>query len=316
MLINVNQSLSTSTNKQKELLLSFFQSMNSENTVKSYMNDISKFQDYLRLNHREVRLNQVRQYHVSAYKQYLLVFGGRNNGPSTSKTIIRKLTALSVFYKFLKENNEISCNPVTKVKKPVLSSVNHTIELSQIETDKLLSQVDTSKGSGKLHFAICNCLFFRGMRRGEVISLRIKDFYSYEGLFVLSYIKKGGVRVLKKIPIKVAEAILDWIRWCEDNNYSLNEEDFLFRPVKNNSTFQLNKKLSPTTLDYIVKKYASLAGIDKRVSAHTGRSSFICHYLDKFPAYIVQREVDHKDLSTTLAYDQRRKSLKESIVDD
>mgnify|MGYP001603921095 FL=1 len=255
-LTNVSDNL-TIPKKQKELLLAFFQSMNSINTMKSYMNDINKFRDFLRDNHRGVWLTEVSQYHISAYKQYLSNFGGRNLTPSTSKTINRKLASLSAFYTYLKQNNAVKSNPVKYVKRPKVSTINHTVELSEVEVEKFFREINTKSGGGKLHFAICSCLFFRGMRRNEVINLKIKDFYSIDDIFVLDYTRKGGLKEPKKISLKVAESIIDWLDYCKDNNYSLKENDFLFRPVKNNSTKELNKSIHPSSVDYIVKKYAS-----------------------------------------------------------
>jgi len=73
------------------------------------------------------------------------------------------------------------------------------------------------------------------------------------------------------------------------------------------STFLfLNKsgnKLSRQFIWKIVKKYVSLAGLDKNVKPHTLRHSFATHLLESgLDLRIVQELLGHKNLSTTEIY--------------
>ena len=94
----------------------------------------------------------------------------------------------------------------------------------------------------------------------------------------------------------------------------MTPDDYIFRPTKNAQDGNLNKALDPKSLNYIIKKYAKLAGVTGKITIHSARSTVIGMLLDK--GHALERVADfvgHKDISMTKAYNKRRLSIAQSL---
>jgi site-specific recombinase XerD len=91
-------------------------------------------------------------------------------------------------------------------------------------------------------------------------------------------------------------------------------DDYIFRPTINKRSEDLNKRLDGTSLNYIMKKYASLIGIKGNVTIHSARSAVIGMLLEK--GHSIDRVADfvgHKDITTTKGYNKRKRMIHNSL---
>ena len=76
------------------------------------------------------------------------------------------------------------------------------------------------------------------------------------------------------------------------------------------------KRLSPTSINEIVKSRAKAAGITRRITAHSFRHTCTTLALAAgVPLQQVQRHLRHKNVATTLRYDREREARKNPAIE-
>ncbi|MBL6989156.1 MAG: tyrosine-type recombinase/integrase [Bacteriovoracaceae bacterium] len=291
-----------------ELDYEFFKNFPSEHTQKSYRNDIGQFLDFIRDNFSEVaNIDTLKRVHVVAFRNWLQELD------YAPKTINRKLSSTSSYIDFLIEKGFIDFNPFNSVKRPKQVVVNETNDLSDEEVVKLFEAVDVKSKSGPLHQAIIYMLFSTGIRKSELINLKLKDYTEINGHKVIKIKAKGGKRLTKVVPPESAEVLDSYVRWLHSQSDEMHPEDWLFRPTRNpQNPGQLNRPLNPKSIDYIIKVHAKKAGITHRISPHSARASYIGSALQNgVDLLIVSQDVGHASVDTTQEYNKRRTKLNE-----
>jgi integrase/recombinase XerD len=292
-----------------ELEYEFFHNFESAHTRKSYRNDIKSFFEFLSDNFKEVKNYQgINRVHVVAFRNFLT---DSNYAP---KTINRKLAANSSFFDFLVEKNIVQFNPCTSIKRPRQEVQKPTNDLSDEQIQILFSELDKLSGPGLLHKAVLYTLFTTGIRKAELINLKIKNFYIKDGFYLIDIRAKGGKLLSKVVHPKCAEVINDYLNFIKSTNEELHPEDWIFRPSKNPlDPTHIIKPLNPKSVDYIIKSWCKKAGITQNISPHSARASYIGSALENgIDLYKISRDVGHASVKTTEEYNKRRQKLSES----
>lgn len=136
------------------------------------------------------------------------------------------------------------------------------------------------------HKLLIAVMYYGGLRLDEVISLRWTDFDHNRNIIHLKTTKGSKQRVL----------------FLHPNIKNLME---IFGKKAEGLVFNSNRegKLSPRTVELIVRHAAAKAGIKKRVTPHTLRHSFATHLLEAgADIRYIQQLLGHKDLKTTQIY--------------
>jgi integrase len=108
----------------------------------------------------------------------------------------------------------------------------------------------------------------------------------------------------------VWKAIEHYFRICRRD---LQQDDFLFLPLKNNRTGVLNKGLDPSTIFYIVTRYSTQAGVANRVSPHSCRATAISNARDHHvPDRAIQEFAGWASPDMITRYDKRKTSVENS----
>ncbi|MFA6238503.1 MAG: tyrosine-type recombinase/integrase [Bacteriovorax sp.] len=305
------QLLKSKSGFNSELEYEFFHNFESPHTRKSYRSDISQFFEFLRDNFSDVSgYADIKRVHIVAFRNWL---ADSNLAP---KSINRKMAANSSFLDFLVEKNIIAFNPCTSIKRPRQEVVKPTNDVSDDQIRTLLELVEPLKGPGLLHRAILYTLFTTGIRKAELINLRLKNFFIKDGFHIIEIRAKGGKHLTKVIHPKCAEVINEYLDYIKQNGEKLHEEDWVFRPSKNPlDPAHIVKPLNPKSIDYIIKSWCAKAGIDQRISPHSARASYIGSALESgMDLYKISRDVGHASVKTTEEYNKRRQKLSESPV--
>ena len=298
-----------------KLQYEFFHNFESLHTRKSYRIDIAQFFEFLKDNFASVsRYEHIERVHLVAFRNWL------NDNDMAPKTINRKMAANSSFFDFLVEKNIIQYNPCTSIKRPRQEVVKPTNDLTDDQIRTLFELVDPLNGPGLLHKAVIYTLFTTGIRKAELINLRLKNFYLKDHFYVIEIRAKGGKHLTKVVHPKCAEVINQYIDYLkhesEKQNEKISSEDWIFRPSKNPlEPGHIVKPLNPKSIDYIVKSWCTKAGIDHRVSPHSARASYIGSALDNgIDLYKISKDVGHASIKTTEEYNKRRAKMAESPV--
>jgi len=290
----------------------FLQNQLSDHTRRAYEGDLKQFFLFLEGRISPEDLKALKPEHIILFRKSLEE--GRLTGKVLEKTTVnRKLAVVKSFLSWLKLNQLISENPAELVKGFPQSQESSLKGFSDEEARKILFLPRLNSKAGALHSAILHMLFYMGLRKAELMSLRMGDISEERGVPVLKVRGKGHrVRILPMVPI-VKASLEHYFHVCRRD--SSQTESFVFTPTKNPLNGILEKPLGPNAITYIVTTYAKRAGVLQKVSPHSCRATCISNALDKKATH---RSVQYlAGWSTPLMiqrYDKRREELKNSAA--
>ena len=293
---------------RNKIYYGFIHNFSSPHTRDAYTRDLRKFLAFLKDVFKGLPELKVEHSHLVAFKDLLL------REEYSPRSVNRILATLWSFYEYLMDMDLVEKNPVGRVKRFSIPKEVKTQDLKDEEVVELLVAIDTSTGSGKMHKAVLTLFFTTGMRHREVSQLKFKNLDEENSFSVVRYWAKGSKEMVTPLNPKVEEALGEYLRWCEKEGYSMNTDDFIFRPTRNAVNGELNKALDPKSLNYIIKRYAKKIGVTGNITIHSARSTVIGMLLDK--GHALERVADfvgHKDISMTKAYNKRRLKIHQSL---
>lgn len=139
------------------------------------------------------------------------------------------------------------------------------------------------------HQAMLSLIYSCGLRRGELLSLKIRDIDSTRGLLNILNAKGKKDRICP-----LSEKTIQLLR----NYYEkYRPAEYLFEGWEQGS------KYSARSLEEVMKKYLKLAGINKPASLHWLRHSYATHLLENgTDLRYIQEILGHKSSKTTEIY--------------
>lgn len=141
----------------------------SEETIKSYREDLRQFEEFAR---EEIGDSAPSEVKAELVREWIVSLMDRGY---TSTSINRKLSSLRSFYKFLLRKGEVAVNPLQKItgpknKKPLPAF------LRESDMDRLLDEVDFGEGfKGCRDHMIIEMFYATGVRLSELIGLDNED---------------------------------------------------------------------------------------------------------------------------------------------
>jgi len=283
---------------------SFLLDQRSVHTRNSYGKDLKRFMKFMATRPREQQLDRAL---IIAYKEFLLF------EKLAHTTVDRHLATLRSFFDWLVEDGLLMQNPATKVRFLSPRRLSTTRGFSDAEVLAILAKPDLHRRTGALHYAILLVLFYCGLRRSELCDLMVSDVSSERGQYVLKLIGKGNRERLIPI-IKPVKSALDYYFFITGRKWDEGDVP-LFAPIRNHRTGILKKKLDPSHIFYVVKRYARLAGIKERVSPHSCRATAISNARDHHvPDRAIQEFAGWTSPDMITRYDKRKTSIEESAA--
>lgn len=215
------------------------------------------------------------------------------NAPSTRRT---KACLMSAFYDKLVMARIIDFNPFLgqMPKKPSRwAQVRPTEALEPADVQALISSPDANTAVGIRDRAILCLLFGGGLRRSEVVGLKIGDVRLVGRYCVLRLRQtKNGDAANQGIPSWAFRAVHDYMqtRYAEGATH----EDLLFAG------------LSAYSLYLIFKKHCKRCGFTRRLTPHSARATAITKLLSDGHDYrAVQEFSRHSSVQMVEVYDKR-----------
>jgi site-specific recombinase XerD len=289
----------------------FFHNFESAHTRKSYKIDLLQLFEFLKDNFPGVNSYQaIERVHIVAFRNWL------TDNDLAPKSINRKLASASSFFDFIVEKGMIEFNPCSSIKRPRQNVKTPTNDLKDEQIENLFNLVNDLKGPGLLHKAVIYTLFTTGIRKAELINLRLKHLTKKDDHSIIQVRAKGGKELVKVLHPKCYEVILEYIDYLKSTGEEVHPEDWIFRPTKNPlEPGHIIKPLNPKSVDYILKSWCKKAGILDRISPHSARASYIGSALENgIDLYKISKDVGHSSVKTTEEYNKRRQKLSESPV--
>lgn len=262
----------------------------SEKTVTAYATDLQQFSDYL-LNQfgsdspDTATNSQVKSWLVAVLRSGL-----------SPKTVNRKKSSLRAYYRYLQKEGFINSNPVSKLKlaqtpvllprsipqKPLESALEARFEAERPEC--------TQTFEGKRNQLIIMLLYGAGIRREELVNLKVKDFDSAKG--VIKVFGKRKKERLVPVPEKVVALIEEWLETLSPTS----QESPLI-------VTQKGAKIYPMLVHRVVHDFLTLVQEAESKSPHAFRHSFATHLLNQGADLNAVKELlGHSSLAATQVY--------------
>lgn len=250
--------------KQKMILKGY-----AENTQRNYCTAFIKFMKYF----NSTSLSVINENDVRNYLEHLITV----EKASTSKVNIA-LSSIKFYYETVLDLPKL----FVKIERPRKSKKLPKV-LSKGEIQDLLLHTNNLK-----HKSIISLLYSGGLRRSEVINLKVVDIDSHRML-----IKIRGAKGFKDRFTVLTPTMLDLLRSYYKTYYP---RGFLFEGAG-------NSQYSSTSVLNVVTKAALRAGFLKRVTPHMLRHSFATHLLEAGTSLRhIQLLLGHNSSKTTEIY--------------
>lgn len=260
------------------------QKHSSDNTVQSYMRDISQYLSYCTDNTYDV---------VSADKKVLQRFLEHLSSIGKSEsTCSRMLASVRCFYRYLASNNIVKSNPANAIRM-------HKVEqklpgvLTTNEVMLLLSQPSGNDYKSIRDKAMLEVLYATGMKVSELIDLSINDVNLQIGIIHMN--GKNSERIVPIYPAALKALTV----------YMANVRPVIVMDGNSDKLFTNMNGLPMSRQGFwkIIKSYSVKAGINKDITPHTLRHSFAAHLLENGAQLKdIKEMLGHSDISSTQIY--------------
>lgn len=237
----------------------------SPHTLKAYQANLEAFEVFITEQGSLEAIEEVSYGEIRAWIVSLIQSG------NTPRTVNRKLSALRSYYKFLLRIGSIPVSPL-KEHKALKTDTKVALPFSQEEIQRLLA-ADFFPGdyTGVLQRTVIQLLYYTGIRRSELIELKVQDVDLSEGLMkVLG--KRNKERLLPLLP-EMKTQLTQLLEQQKQYQISRESEHFFVN--------SRGKKLSEAFVYETVKTYLSEVSTKTKRSPHVLRHSFATHLLDQ-----------------------------------
>ncbi len=237
----------------------------------------------------------------------------------SNATIHKKFAALRRIYRMLVASNlGITENPFEADKvPPPPKDAGRKRPTQMIDFElvmEIISSPDSSTPKGRRDRAMLALLFGAGLRRSEVVSLRIGDVRRTSGGTTFLYLRhtKAKRDAEQAVPEWAAHFLQDWIKDRRDHKASEGDHLFVGFTGQGGKT-PTDRKMSDTGLYLIFKQYCLAAGAGAYVTPHSARATAITKLLtDGIPHREVQEFSRHASIQMVEWYDKRRFDVEQS----
>ncbi len=262
-----------------------FEKKYSAHTITSYLNDLNDFSAFLKANYDL----EIQQANVKQIRAWISVLSQRN---LSANSINRKIASLKSFYKFLLKTDSIEKNPTTGIST-MKSGRKIPLPFSETEMQNVLDEsIFADDFEGKRDYLIIHLFYTTGMRRAELINLKVSDIdFSKKEVKVLGKRNKERIIPLLNETLDLLYRYID-IRKTID----IQDQDFLFLTKK-------GKKMYDVLVYRLINSYLGKVSVKHKKSPHMLRHTFATHLLNKgADLNSIKELLGHTGLAATQIY--------------
>lgn len=253
-------------------------------TVQAYRNDLHQFFNFCSTEYQiehpsEVNKNILRSWIVSLNKKGIMI-----------RSINRKISAVKGFYKFLIEVDQIESNQIEDV--PLIKmEKKQAIPFSQEEIETTINNIKSDDLEGARDKLIIELLYATGMRRSEIIGLKLNDISLDNRTFRVTG-KRNKQRIIPLID-SLTDTLNTYLKLRKEKEC---EHDHLL-------ITDSGEKIYESLVYRVVKKHFQNFTTKRRKSPHILRHSFATHLLEESADLNSIKELlGHESLAATENY--------------
>ena len=255
----------------------------SKNTVVAYKNDLETFKLFCLDQYEIIDISKVA---YPIIRDWIINLSEKNLSPLT---INRKISSLSKYYDFLLKTQVNKVSPLKnhkrlKVQKKLI------IPFSEDEVFKVVD-VFSKDFEGKRNLLIVDTLYSTGIRRDELINIKLNNVFLNEDL--IKVLGKRNKERLVPVLSGLNKRIKDYLSFRKEIDSSSSN---LFITKR-------GKSIGPSLVYRVVKKYFSKVSTKVKTSPHVLRHSFATHMLNNGADINSIKEImGHSSLASTQIY--------------
>ncbi len=259
----------------------------SKQTINNYWLWLNRFSQYLQVIEKKIYIEDIEAMEISRFRSFL------HSENLSKKTINYHVISIRSFFKYL-QKHDIKTLPIEKLELSKLEP--RTIDfLSQDDINNILympEKFERNEIKKYRDLVILNILYGSWLRVSETISLKLNQisFEQNQITIIWKWNKQRAVFITKKS----LNLIKKYLSLRDDNS------SYLIISLSRNSMWKPTTRVS---IENLVREYASLAWIKKKVTPHTLRHSFATSLLMKWADIrSVQTLLWHSSITTTQIY--------------
>jgi integrase/recombinase XerC len=268
-------------------------------TLRNYESDIRSFFRYAEDAGRDIR--NVDRYLLRAY------LAGLREQKMASGSIVRRVSTIRSFYRFLVRHDHIEHDPLAGVVSPKKGRRLPSV-LSRRQVLAILQAVEGDSPKALRDRAILELLYAAGVRLSELVALDTSDVDIAEQ--EVRVVGKGNKERIALMGKAAANALQRYLREGRPALVQRSYERALF----------LNKqggRLSARAVQIMVRGCALKAGLDERVFPHLLRHTFATHMLDGgADLRVVQELLGHASVGSTQIYTHVSEAEKRRVYNE
>jgi len=265
-------------------------------TIRNYRHYLLRFHNWLNLQKLSSNLASITPESVRQYRVYLSRLSDGKGGQIAKKTQGYHIIALRSFLKWMNKTGFNAMSPELLDLPKIEDRQVHFLSGDQV--DRLLSAPSLSSIVGKRDKAILELLFSTGLRVSELTKLdrETVDFEHRE----FGIVGKGGRARVVFLSSRAAE----WLKIYLDARHDQFNPLFIRHRGKVDPTMEDDDmRLTPRSVQRLVKKYARKVKLPVDVTPHVIRHSFATDLLIAgADLRSVQEMLGHKNVATTQIY--------------
>lgn len=258
----------------------------SGNTVEAYLRDLRRLAGWAAGRGRDDPASLT----PAALREFVFALKDLGLAPAS---IRRAISAIRTYYAFLLGEGRVAADPADRLQGP---RPGRTLPepLSRTEVEALLAAPGVDEPLTWRDRALLELGYGAGLRVSELCGLGLTDLLFSEGL--VRVLGKGGKERLVPVGRSVVGAVSIYLHTLRPVLDRGGSRDRVFLNAR-------GTPLSRVGAWGIVRRWATAAGIAKRVTPHTLRHTFATHLLEGgADLRAVQEMLGHADLATTQLY--------------
>lgn len=263
-------------------------------TIRGHRFHLGKFFEFLK-SYTIQDISDITPDHIVDYQKHLHYTQNHYGRTHQVRYRNRHLAVIKSFFKHLKQVGALLRDPAEEAQYAKEPKTLPKPALTNPEMKKLLKTPDTNTILGYRDRAILELLYSSGIRRSELLNLKLEDVDTEGGFLRINLGKGAKDRV---VPIgKIASHYLE--------TYLKGIRPLIFR-AKDHETLFISKKgnpLSKNGLGEVIGKYAKESGLERHITAHTFRRSCATEMIkNKANLMHVKELLGHSSMDTIQAY--------------
>jgi integrase/recombinase XerD len=237
---------------------------------------------------------QVTRTSLESYQRYLFQYRKKDGQPLAVASQHSQLAPLKVWFKWLTNRKYISGDPAAELELPRVGYKLPSV-LNKEEAERVLCQPNVGEPLGIRDRAMLEMLYSSGLRRMELLRLKLYDVDQKHGLVT---VRQGKGKRDRVVPI--GERALAWLDVYLNNlrpEIVKKPDDGIVFLTSNGSPF------TPNHLSWLARQYVKSSGIGKGGACHIFRHTMATLMLEGgADIRYIQAMLGHVRLDTTQIY--------------